>query len=255
MDQDWNSKAHLSFSTWVPRHHCPSLVCFSHTVWAFLDVNEIICILIKPALWEPGFWCTRQVRGVTGEDKNLTTNQACNRWSAQHFCHSANSLILTGWILRNFASRGLSAQKSSMAVHDSLQAFALHTTAVWNEAPKTTKKGENMQTAQWFVLEKNRCRTIRPLRQQIIQMWSKKYSMATWVKAVSSKGVSASTHSSICTAPRAPNCPGSLSPRSRGCDRTTKFCHELCKTVCAPCRTLKLHAEGQIFHNGLICSG
>lgn len=109
---------------------------------------------------------------------HFTTNQVADKWSAWHFCHSDNSLILTVLLLRHFTPRGLAVQKSSVAVCCSLQAFALHITTVWNGPLKTTKKGKNMQITQWLGLgkKKNRCWTIKPLRQQIIQMWSKKYS-------------------------------------------------------------------------------
>lgn len=61
---------------------------------------------------------------------HFTSNQTSNKQSAQHFCHSANSLILTVLLLRHFTSRGLAAQKSHVAVCGSLQAFALHVTTV-----------------------------------------------------------------------------------------------------------------------------
>ena len=94
-----------------------------------------------------------------------------------------------------------------------------------------------MQITQWLGLEKKQVlynKTPETANNSDVIKKVLQVSMPMWVKAISSsKGTLASTHSSICTALREPNCTRSLPPRRRGCYCTSKFCHVLCKTVCS----------------------
>lgn len=192
--------------------------------------------------------CLAQESSMWGWKHLAFHNQASNKWSAQHFCHSAKNLILTVLLLRHFASGGLAAQKNGMAACGSLQAFALRIATVWNGALQTAKQGKEMHTVVCLERKgKTGVGQSNPRDSKIIQMWSKKVlpvPMIMWVKAISSrKGTLGSTHGSICTALREPSAAGPCL-LCKGCN----FCFLLCKTASALCTIFKLHAEIQVFY-------